>query len=121
VSGHVSVLLAEAVEGLAVRPEGIYVDATFGRGGHSREILARLGGQGRLVALDRDPVAVAAGEKIADARLTLEHAVWRAGDPGHVLARGTSVVVLLNYATGEKVRVPEAARNAIAALQAAPS
>jgi len=83
VSGHVSVLLAEAVEGLAVRPEGIYVDATFGRGGHSREILARLRGQGRLIALDRDPAAVAAGEKIADARLTLVHAAF--GQLGEVL------------------------------------
>ena len=82
-SGHVSVLLAEAVEGLAVRPEGIYVDATFGRGGHSREILARLRGQGRLIALDRDPAAVAAGEKIADARLTLVHAAF--GQLGEVL------------------------------------
>ena len=81
--GHVSVLLAEAVEGLAVRPEGIYVDATFGRGGHSREILARLGGQGRLVALDRDPAAVAAGQQIADARLTLVHAAF--GQLGEVL------------------------------------
>ncbi len=51
---HLSVLLEEAVEALALRPEGTYVDATFGRGGHSRAILARLGGRGRLIALDRD-------------------------------------------------------------------
>ncbi|MDO8942000.1 MAG: 16S rRNA (cytosine(1402)-N(4))-methyltransferase RsmH, partial [Desulfobacterales bacterium] len=75
-SGHVSVLLAEAVAALAVRPEGVYVDATFGRGGHSREILARLGESGCLIALDRDPVAVAAGGKIADPRLTLVHAAF---------------------------------------------
>jgi 16S rRNA (cytosine1402-N4)-methyltransferase len=73
---HVSVLLREAVEALAVRPDGCYVDATFGRGGHSREILARLGEGGRLVALDRDPAAVAAGSGIADARLTLVHAAF---------------------------------------------
>ena len=66
-------------------------------------------------------VVGAKATKLGNTSLTLEHAVWRVGDPGHVLARGTSVVVLLNYATGEKVRVPEAARNAIAALQAAPS
>lgn len=73
---HVSVLLHEAIEALAIRPDGCYVDATFGRGGHSREILARLGSGGRLVALDRDPAAVAAGRAIADPRLTLMHAAF---------------------------------------------
>ncbi|CAG1004027.1 Ribosomal RNA small subunit methyltransferase H [Rhodocyclaceae bacterium] len=73
-AAHVSVLLREAVEALAVRPEGCYVDGTFGRGGHSREILARLGERGRLVALDRDPEAIAAGAAIRDGRLTLVHA-----------------------------------------------
>ena len=71
---HVSVLLTEAVDALAVKPEGIYVDATFGRGGHSRAILARLGATGRLIALDRDPAAIAAGKATADTRLTLVHA-----------------------------------------------
>jgi 16S rRNA (cytosine1402-N4)-methyltransferase len=71
---HVSVLLAEAVAALAIRPHGIYVDATFGRGGHSRAILAALGPQGRLIALDRDPAAIAAGAAITDPRLTLVHA-----------------------------------------------
>ena len=73
---HVSVLLPEAVAALAIRPEGIYVDATFGRGGHSREILARLGATGRLVALDRDPAAVADGQTIIDPRFTLVHAAF---------------------------------------------
>jgi 16S rRNA (cytosine1402-N4)-methyltransferase len=67
-------LLGEAVEALGLRPEGVYVDATFGRGGHSREILARLGTTGRLIALDRDPAAVAAGQAIDDARFALVHA-----------------------------------------------
>ncbi|MBL8444307.1 MAG: 16S rRNA (cytosine(1402)-N(4))-methyltransferase RsmH [Zoogloeaceae bacterium] len=71
---HVSVLLAEAVEGLAIRPGGIYVDGTFGRGGHSRAILARLGEQGRLVAIDRDPAAIEVGRGIVDARFELVHA-----------------------------------------------
>lgn len=51
---HVTVLLEEAVAGLAIRPDGVYVDGTFGRGGHSRLILSRLGPQGRLLAIDRD-------------------------------------------------------------------
>ena len=73
---HVSVLLREAIEALAIKPDGIYVDATFGRGGHSREILARLGPQGRLVALDRDPAAVAAGGAIEDPRFEMRHAAF---------------------------------------------
>ena len=75
---HVTVLLEEAVDALAIRPDGIYVDATFGRGGHSRAILARLGKSGRLVAFDRDPAAIEAGRAIDDARLTLVHAPFSA-------------------------------------------
>lgn len=78
---HVSVLLEEAVEALVGRSDGVYVDATFGRGGHSRAILARLGATGRLVALDRDPAAVAAGRAIVDPRFTLVHSAFgRLGD-----------------------------------------
>ncbi|MBN8765672.1 MAG: 16S rRNA (cytosine(1402)-N(4))-methyltransferase RsmH [Thiobacillus sp.] len=68
---HVPVLAQEAVAALAIRPEGVYVDATFGRGGHSRLILAQLGARGRLVALDRDPDAIDVGRTLKDARLTL--------------------------------------------------
>ncbi|MCL2656208.1 MAG: 16S rRNA (cytosine(1402)-N(4))-methyltransferase RsmH [Betaproteobacteria bacterium] len=71
---HVTVLLEEAVEALAIQPGGVYIDGTFGRGGHSRGILARLGPQGRLIAFDRDPAAIAAGREIEDTRLTLIHA-----------------------------------------------
>ncbi|KTD65799.1 16S rRNA (cytosine(1402)-N(4))-methyltransferase RsmH [Legionella spiritensis] len=60
---HQSVLLQEAVEGLAIRPDGIYVDGTFGRGGHSRAILKRLSPAGRLIAIDKDPAAVAYGRE----------------------------------------------------------
>jgi 16S rRNA (cytosine1402-N4)-methyltransferase len=70
-SAHVPVLAHEAVAALAIRPDGVYVDATFGRGGHARLILDRLGPAGRLIALDRDPDAVRAGADLADARLTL--------------------------------------------------
>jgi 16S rRNA (cytosine1402-N4)-methyltransferase len=70
------VLLQEALEGLALRNDGWYVDATYGRGGHSAEILARLGPQGRLLALDKDADAVAdARERLgADSRFRIEHA-----------------------------------------------
>ena len=73
-ASHITVLLHEAVEALAIRPDGIYVDGTFGRGGHSRAILARLGPSGRLIAFDRDPVAVAAGQAVQDPRFELVHA-----------------------------------------------
>ena len=68
---HVPVLAQEAVAALAIQPDGIYVDATFGRGGHSRLILDRLGANGRLIALDRDPDAIRAGASLQDKRLTL--------------------------------------------------
>jgi 16S rRNA (cytosine1402-N4)-methyltransferase len=72
---HQSVLLDEALESLNIRPSGIYIDATFGRGGHSRAILSRLNEKGRLIALDQDPEAIAYGrEQFADEpRLTIEH------------------------------------------------
>jgi len=70
---HTTVLLHEAVEALAIRPDGIYVDGTFGRGGHSRLILERLGGNGRLIALDKDPAAGAVGRTWRDARFRMVH------------------------------------------------
>lgn len=70
-SAHVPVLAHEAVAALAIKPGGVYVDATFGRGGHSRLILDQLGAQGRLIALDRDPDAIRAGAALQDARLHL--------------------------------------------------
>ena len=80
VQSHISVLLAEAVDALAIRADGIYVDGTFGRGGHSRAVLARLGPAGRLIAFDRDPAAIAAGQALNDARLTLVHSAFSALD-----------------------------------------
>ena len=61
--GHRPVLLGECIDALRIRPDGCYVDGTFGRGGHSAAILERLGPGGRLLALDRDPEAVAAAER----------------------------------------------------------
>ena len=71
--GHVTVLLHEAVDGLAVKPDGVYVDATFAPGGHSRLILSKLGENGRLFAFDKDPQAIATAEKLGDARFTIVH------------------------------------------------
>jgi 16S rRNA (cytosine1402-N4)-methyltransferase len=70
---HTTVLLTEAVTALVTQPAGTYVDATFGRGGHARAVLARLSPSGRLVAFDKDPEAIAAAGQIDDPRLTVCH------------------------------------------------
>lgn len=75
-AAHVPVLAQEAVAALAISADGVYVDATFGRGGHSRMILEQLGPKGRLVALDRDPDAIQAGAALQDARMTLVHSAF---------------------------------------------
>ena len=67
---HRPVLLQEAIDALALRPDGAYLDGTFGRGGHSRAILERLGPQGRLIALDRDPEAERTAREISDPRFS---------------------------------------------------
>jgi len=78
--GHVPVMLTEALEGLRVQPDGVYLDGTFGRGGHAREVLARLGPKGRLLLMDRDPEAIAtAREEFAgDERVEIHHANFAA-------------------------------------------
>lgn len=70
---HVSVLLHESIDGLAIKPDGIYIDGTFGRGGHSRTILSQLGENGRLYSIDRDPQAIAEAKTITDPRFTIIH------------------------------------------------
>ena len=77
---HAAVLVDEVPAALALRAGGYYVDATFGRGGHTARILETLGGEGRVLALDRDPQAIAAGRRrfAGDLRLTLEHAPFSA-------------------------------------------
>ena len=71
---HTTVLLDEAVEGVLARPDGTYVDGTFGRGGHSRALLAKLAPEGRLFGIDRDPEAIAAAAAITDPRFAIVHA-----------------------------------------------
>ncbi|MDD5241301.1 MAG: 16S rRNA (cytosine(1402)-N(4))-methyltransferase RsmH [Sulfuricella sp.] len=71
--GHKTVLLHEAVEALNIQPDGVYVDCTFGRGGHSRLILQKLGDRGRLIALDRDLAGVESARKISDKRFQIVH------------------------------------------------
>ena len=70
---HTTVLLTEAVQALVTQAGGVYVDGTFGRGGHARAVLQALGPQGRLVAFDRDPEAVAAAASITDPRFVIRH------------------------------------------------
>lgn len=79
---HVPVLLDEVLAALAVRPDGVYVDATFGRGGHAEAILARLNDRGRLLTLDRDPQAVEEARKrfMQDERVTIIHSAFSALD-----------------------------------------
>ena len=72
-ASHITVLLNEAVDALNINPSGTYIDGTFGRGGHSRKILSKLGETGRLFAMDRDLAAMEAGKPITDARFKIEH------------------------------------------------
>ena len=82
-SRHATVLLEEATDALNVREAGVYVDCTFGRGGHARRILSKLGKSGRLIALDRDPDAVSVGKSMEDANLVMVHSAF--GRIGEVL------------------------------------
>lgn len=75
---HRPVFAEEAPQAIAANADGLYVDGTFGRGGHSRRILSRLSERGRLIAFDRDPEAVKAAADIADPRFTIIHAPFSA-------------------------------------------
>ena len=70
---HTTVLLSEAVDALDLQPDGTYVDATFGRGGHTRLMLSKLSDKGRVIAFDKDPEAIAAAQQIQDPRLSIRH------------------------------------------------
>jgi 16S rRNA (cytosine1402-N4)-methyltransferase len=88
---HTTVLLTPAIEALVTRPDGVYVDGTFGRGGHSRALLDKLSAAGRLVAFDKDPEAVAEAAAITDPRFTIRHASFDAM-AGELRALGITAV-----------------------------
>lgn len=104
---HRTVLLDEAVDALVWRPDGVYVDGTFGRGGHSRAVLARLGPEGALVAFDKDPAAIAEAGTIKDARFSIEHASFAA--MGERLAGAKIAGVLLDLGISSP-QIDDAAR-----------
>jgi 16S rRNA (cytosine1402-N4)-methyltransferase len=110
---HRTVLLDEAVDALGIegeRAQGVYVDGTFGRGGHSRKILERLSAQGRLIAFDKDPQAIAEAKSIADARFEVVHGSF-AGMEEALASRGITHVdgVLLDLGISSP-QVDDAAR-----------
>ncbi|CAB3642170.1 16S rRNA (cytosine(1402)-N(4))-methyltransferase RsmH [Trinickia soli] len=88
---HRTVLLDEAVNALVTRADGVYVDGTFGRGGHSRAVLARLAERGRLIAFDKDPQAIATASAIADPRFEIVHESFASLGPA-LAARGVERV-----------------------------
>lgn len=109
--GHEAVMLAQAVDGLAVQADGRYLDGTFGRGGHARAVLAKLGAHGRLLVMDRDPQAIATAQRefAGDARVQVRHgnfadmAQWpeaAAGLDGVLLDLGVSSPQLDDAARG---------------------
>ncbi|WP_292937556.1 16S rRNA (cytosine(1402)-N(4))-methyltransferase RsmH [Noviherbaspirillum sp.] len=110
---HRTVLLEEAVDALAIdgeRANGVYVDGTFGRGGHSRRILERLGPRGRLIAFDKDPQAIATAQAIVDARFEIVHDSFATMDEA-LASRGVTLAdgILLDLGISSP-QVDEAAR-----------
>ena len=73
---HIPVMLKETIDALAIKSDGTYLDCTFGRGGHSREMLKLLGDKGRLIAFDRDLDAINEGIKLVDKRFEIEHCAF---------------------------------------------
>jgi 16S rRNA (cytosine1402-N4)-methyltransferase len=108
---HTTVLLNEAVAALLTKPDATYVDATFGRGGHSRLILSKLSREGRLIAFDKDPDAIAEAGRIADPRFSIRHEGFRrlgelpaASAAGILLDLGVSSPQIDNPARGFSFR-----------------
>lgn len=103
---HIPVLLQEAVTALVHEPNGCYVDGTFGRGGHSQAILARLGSQGRLLAFDKDPQAIAhAHSVIDDARFEIRHASF--AEMRELPARSVDGILLDLGVSSPQIDTPE--------------
>ena len=75
-NSHIPVMLKESIKALCLKSDGIYLDCTYGRGGHAKEILKHLGRQGKLIALDRDLDAVNVGKRIKDKRFVIEHCAF---------------------------------------------
>jgi 16S rRNA (cytosine1402-N4)-methyltransferase len=108
---HTTVLLNEAVAALLTKPDATYVDATFGRGGHSRLILSKLSREGRLIAFDKDPDAIAEAGRVADPRFSIRHEGFRrlgelpaASAAGILLDLGVSSPQIDNPARGFSFR-----------------
>jgi len=108
---HRSVLLDEAIAALQVKADGVYVDGTFGRGGHSRLILSKLSAGGRLIAFDKDPDAIAEAGRLADPRFSIRHEGFRhlgelpaASAAGVLLDLGVSSPQIDNPARGFSFR-----------------
>lgn len=102
---HTTVLLNEAVDALVTDPEATYVDATFGRGGHARRILSRLSAQGRLIAFDKDPEAVAHAARIDDARFSIRHQGF--GQLGELPPRSVAGVLMDLGVSSPQIDSPE--------------
>lgn len=102
---HTTVLLDEAVDALVTDPEATYVDATFGRGGHARRILSRLSAQGRLIAFDKDPEAVAHAARIDDARFSIRHQGF--GELGELPPRSVAGVLMDLGVSSPQIDSPE--------------
>lgn len=104
-SEHVSVLLSESIDALAIKPDGIYIDATFGRGGHSRAILDQLGPQGRLIAIDKDLEAIKFAEQefAGDNRFTIVHSSFAQLDAiaaaNHVMGKVNGILLDLGVSS----------------------
>ena len=102
---HTTVLLREAVEALDIQPDGTYVDATFGRGGHSRLILSQLSPRGRLIAFDKDPEAVDAARSIQDPRFSIRHQGF--ADLGELAAGSIQGVLMDLGVSSPQIDTPE--------------
>jgi 16S rRNA (cytosine1402-N4)-methyltransferase len=102
---HTTVLLDEAVDALVTDPEATYVDATFGRGGHARRILSRLSVQGRLMAFDKDPEAVAHAARIDDVRFSIRHQGF--GQLGELPPRSVAGVLMDLGVSSPQIDSPE--------------